>query len=190
MTGGPDLYAAQKARIIRWVDLHGPGLLRVAGAFATDRADAEDILQEAWVVLLAQISRLPSEENAGGWLHGIVLNVGRSRIRKSRRRQKLLEEGVNRLPSLETRQSSIESRLLVAQVWRAIGDLPSLQKDVLLARMVDGMSTEETARVIQRREGTVKSSLHRALRNLRKRFGSSLMEALDAVGSAAEEKQQ
>lgn len=184
----PDPYAAEKERIIRWVDLHGPDLLHVARSFAADQLGAEDILQETWIVLLAQIERLPSEENAGGWLHGIVLNVGRSSLRNSKNRRRLLDEQKDRLPSLETQQSPIEARILASEVWRAIGDLPSLQKDVVLARLIDGMSTEQTARAIGRKEGTVKASFHRAVKRLKKRFGSSVDEALDAIGAIDQEQ--
>jgi RNA polymerase sigma-70 factor (ECF subfamily) len=44
--------------------------------------------------------------------------------------------------------------------------LPERQREVLLLRLIEGMSTAETARLLQCAEGTVKATLHHATRRL------------------------
>ncbi len=126
--------------------------------------------------------KLPPDEEAGTWLHTIVMNVARSRIRRVKRRLKLMEENdgeVARPARLDG--PPLEAALLYQAVNRAISDLPSLQRRVLLYRIVDGLSTVETARAVDRSEGTVKSSLSRAVATLKGRFGDQLRTALDGV---------
>ncbi len=128
--------------------------------------------------------KLPPDEEAGAWLHTIVMNVARSRIRRVKRRLKLMEENdgeVARPARLDG--PSLEASLLYKAVTRTISELPSLQRRVLLCRIVDGLSTKETARVVDRSEGTVKSSLSRAVATLKGRFGDQLRTALDSVSS-------
>lgn len=67
-------------------------------------------------------------------------------------------------PSLEGEQSKL-------RIWQAIAELPELQREVLLLRVVDERSTAEVAQILDRAEGTVKASLHRALTRLRNTVG-------------------
>jgi RNA polymerase sigma factor (sigma-70 family) len=48
----------------------------------------------------------------------------------------------------------------------AVLGLPERQRDVVLLRLVEGMSTAETAQLLACAEGTVKATLHRATRKL------------------------
>lgn len=60
-------------------------------------------------------------------------------------------------------------------------ELPRLQRDVVLARYLDGLSTREAAEALGRAEGTVKAALHAARKTLRSSFGESLRHALQDV---------
>ena len=60
--------------------------------------------------------------------------------------------------------------------WRRVASLPKLQREVLVLRIVEGLSTTEAAERLGRAEGTVKASLSRGLSSLR----TELSDALDA----------
>ena len=156
-----------------WVKEYTPRLLDVARSFAEGPTEPEDILQETWITALHKCGQRKTDDAVGAWLTAITLNIGKSLVRKRQRRMTLTAlwsdaasrgwRGVG-APELD---EELSSRAL----WRAIAELPQLQKDVLLLRVVDDMSTKQTADHLDRAEGTIKVSLHRALKSLRGRLG-------------------
>jgi RNA polymerase sigma-70 factor (ECF subfamily) len=162
----------------------------VARAHAASEDDAREAVAEAWTVVLAKEDDLPDEARAHGWLLGVVRNVARARRRQAARRRELEQEHAPELArAAAAHQPPVEATLLAQQVWRAISALPELQRDVVVARLLDGMSTKVVAQAIQRTEGTVKTSLHRGLRRLRDEFGTTLEEALSATSSSPHDQE-
>lgn len=153
------------------VRAHTPRLLAVARAFAHGDEEAEDLLQEAWIVAHRQWGGRDAGAPVAGWLHGIVLNIGRGRWRRRRRRERLLALWQGRPREDDgTRPPDVGDALLRERLWRDVAALPELQRRVLLLRVVDELSTAQAAAAIGRAEGTVKASLHRALATLRARW--------------------
>lgn len=150
---------------------HTPQLLSVARAFADGAEEADDLLQELWIVASREMHRRPAGAPLRAWLHAVLLNIGRARWRRRRRRERLMalwSDGVE--PSVGV-AADIGDALIRARLWREIAKLPELQRRVLLLRIVEGMSTATAAATLHRAEGTVKASLHRALATLRRRCG-------------------
>lgn len=147
---------------------HTPRLWPVARAFASADTDAEDLLQDLWITVHERWSQRPTDGDAGAWLHVVLLNLGRARWRRQTRRARLLrwwrphDELATAPPD-----TSVGSAMARAALWRAVADLPGLQRDVLVRRLVSDESTREVANALGVAEGTVKASLHRALRTLR-----------------------
>ncbi len=152
-----------------WMREFGAQLLLVARAFEVDYITAEDILQETWIVALKNLNSRRNGSAVKVWLHNVVLNVGRSVVRRAARRRKLMSLW-NGTPS-HAAPPSFESEQVRQLLWRAIADLPRLQRQCLLLRVVEGMSTTEVAECLDRSPGTIKTSVHRAGQTLRKRLG-------------------
>ncbi|MEZ4414281.1 MAG: RNA polymerase sigma factor [Gemmatimonadota bacterium] len=150
-----------------------PRLLPVAASFADRETEAEDILQEVWIQVSRTMDRRPPDAPLGAWLYRITLNVGRSHRRRRRRREGLRigQWGWWSRDRDETRVPTIEGAQAKKRIWQAIADLPDLQKEVILLRVVEERSTAEVAQILGRAEGTVKASLHRALGKLRNEIG-------------------
>ena len=161
-------------RVAGWIDEFGPRLLHVAIAMTGDPDEAEDALQEVWLIALRRHQVLVRSPHVGAWLYRVLANVVRGRRRTARRRRGLLQrfrprgEGAVEAPA----GGSLEEEQIKRRLWREIMDLPDLQRQVILLRTVEGLSTEETARAIGRAQGTVKASLHRAVKRLRARLGT------------------
>ena len=143
-----------------------------ARAFSRDGDEAEDLLQDMWIVALRRQHTLREGAPVGAWLHRVLLNLGRARRRKTARRALLTGRwGQSAVPAQPPAGAASVSREHVKTLlWREIAELPDLQRQVLLLRIVEGMSTAEAARAIDRAEGTVKTSLHRALLRLEVRL--------------------
>ena len=158
-------------RTIReWIREYGPQLLAVAQSFASEAQEAEDLVQETWVVAFRKFSRRPPDEAILSWLHSITLNLGKGLARRRKRRALLRMQWATDLPGLtaEVNAPSISRHLANRRLWSCIAELPDLQRQCVLLRVVDGMSTAEAGEALGRAEGTVKVSLHRALEKLRK----------------------
>lgn len=150
-----------------WIRDHTPRLLAVARAFASGEADAEDLLQEVWWRASQHAQDRPAGTPLGAWLVAVTVNVGRDHVRRRRRRERLLAFwGAPRSAVTVPGSPHHDGTAL----WRAVAELPTLQRDVLLLRVVEDYSTAECARALGRAEGTIKVSLARALARLRGRF--------------------
>ena len=153
-----------------WIDQYGPRLRPVARAFAAGAEEADDILQEAWIIAAHRSHLRPKGAPIGAWLYTVTLNVGRSLLRRRKRREGLLGAWnvIGDRPAYVGGSVDVAEELTRLRLWRVVSDLPWLQREVVLLRIVEGMSTKEAAESLNRAEGTVAASLHRAMKRLRK----------------------
>lgn len=134
----------------------------VARRFARDESEAMDALQEAFARLVAHAPRLRLTGKASTWLYPVVRNIIAERRRKERG-LRLVRVDDAPPPTARSDAPADESDLR-----QRLARLPDDQREVLLLRVIDGLSVEETALALSIPEGTVKSRLHHALNALRK----------------------
>ena len=156
---GDPLLAAQRDDFRR-MDLdalyreYADRLLHLAGSITFDRAVSEEIVQEAFVGLHRAGTRV---HNPGGYLRRSVVNLS---IKSIRRRQ---TAGRYRPPPQPT--TSIPE---IDEGWDAVQRLAPRQRAVVALRYWEDLSEAEIAAVLGWPPGTVKSTLHRALKRLKK----------------------
>jgi RNA polymerase sigma-70 factor (ECF subfamily) len=153
-------------------------LYRIARSIVRDDSDAEDVLQEAYVHAFAGLDGFRGEARIGTWFARIVINEALG----WRRRRRLTTQitcvstdtglnaevipfpGANRIADPEMTMAQSEIRMLLE---RAIDGLPESFRQVFIARLVEGMSVEETAELFGIPPQTVKTRLFRARALLR-----------------------
>jgi RNA polymerase sigma-70 factor (ECF subfamily) len=167
-------------------------LYRVARGIVRDEAEAEDVLQEAYVRAFAALGDFRGESGLPTWLTRIVMNEGLGRVRRRRRRRSeplealdraiqhgdtrvIMFPGVHASPSPEVAAAHAEVRRLLEA---AVDELPESFRLVFMMRDVEEMSVEETASTLKIRPETVKTRLHRARRLLRKSLDARLSTVL------------
>lgn len=171
-----------EVRLTELVRQHTPGMRALASRVLGSAEEGEEVVQEAWVAVWRGRARIPESGVSVPWLRGVVLNLCKSRIRKRSRRTRLSRKWAeNSTPPSADSQTPVEARILLSQVLDAVMELPRLQRDVVLARYMDGLSTREAAEALDRAEGTVKAALHAARQTLRASFGDTLRHALQDV---------
>jgi hypothetical protein len=67
------------------VERYQSGLVRLARLWSREQADAEDIVQETWLVMLQSLDRFEGRSSLRAWLCGILVNLGRARLRRGAR---------------------------------------------------------------------------------------------------------
>lgn len=137
-------------------------------------ATAEDLFQQTWVKVMERIRSFDPSHSFEGWLFAMARNLAIDYLR--RYRPESIDEP---LPSGDSRAEQIPSggqnalALLLAEersaeLARAMTDLPLVFREVLTLRFEEEMKLEAIAAVLDLPLGTVKTRLHRALKQLRR----------------------
>jgi len=160
------------------MERHYRRLYRIALSYLRDADDALDAVQETFVKVFQSASSWDGSADAGPWLTRIAVNNSIDRYRRVKRRvqsEEPLPETDHTL-QLGAEEPSPERRVLGRElgerIGAALGGLPETQRAVFVLRHYDELKLEEIASVLNLSLGTVKSSLHRAVRQLRARLGS------------------
>ena len=151
------LYRRHTPRLLMFV-------LRVLGG---SRRDAEDVVQETWILVVERLETFRGEAAFGTWLTGVGLNVARSHLRRLNRRDEI---AVDVLPEPATRPASGDARI---DLDRAINLLPDGYRTVLVLHDVEGWRHREIAASLGITDGTSKSQLFAARRWIRSYLGQS-----------------
>jgi RNA polymerase sigma-70 factor (ECF subfamily) len=144
-------------------------LFRVVRGVIDDAAEAEDVLQDAWVRAFEHLASFRGEAQFSTWLARIAVHEAFARLKRGRRFVDLQPETEASLPASglldpERVTASVELRGVLESV---VGAMPSAYRAVFLMREVEGLSTAETAACLEISEEAVKVRLHRAKARLR-----------------------
>jgi RNA polymerase sigma-70 factor (ECF subfamily) len=164
-------------------------LFRTAWSILKDRGEAEEAVQSAYLSAFANLEDFAGRSSLSTWLTRIVINEALGRLRAQKRRRGQLENaGVAMLddyrqalmrgsdapaPDMELAREQMR-RLLE----HAVGSLPDAFRSVFVLREVEGLSSEETAELLEIPAATVKTRLFRARRKLQEILAPQLGTAL------------
>jgi uncharacterized protein len=174
------------------IDRHREGATRFALRILRGRADAEDVVQEAWLHAFLDLAELRARDRFVAWLLGIVVNLAKSRLRARRETPvddwaggRAIREFVwmDAEPTPAARQ---EARELHDHIWSALGALPQEQQETVQLHYVDGLRVWEIAALVGVPAGTVKARLHRARGRLRRALAAELGVPLESGGRREE----
>ena len=136
----------------RLLDRYGQSVLRLSYAYLHNMSDAEEILQDTLVQFLKTSPVFDSPDHEKAWLLRVASNLCKNRLIYDRRRRAD--------PLSETLAQ--EDRPDLSFVWEAVKALPVHQREVVHLFYHEGFATAEIARILGRKESTVRSDLRRA----------------------------
>ncbi len=150
-------------------------LFRVARSILKDDSEAEDVVQECYVRAFTQLHEFNGRSRLSTWLTRIAINEALGRLRH-RRKTASLEIAEPMRPAAQILtfppaseldpEGTMAQRQITEILERAIDALPEEFRVVLIARLVEEMSVEETAELLGLRPETVKTRLRRARKRL------------------------
>ncbi len=149
--------------------------------------EAEDLSQDVFVTVFKSIDKFRGDSKLSTWLYRIAANQCKNRYKYLARRQfhaaKPLDELSERdaagrdggpVMPLQAQISEpdkiVEGKRLEEAIQREIAALEDEQRLLVILRDIQGLSYHEMATITELPEGTVKSRLHRARMNLKKRL--------------------
>lgn len=141
-------------------------LFRFLSRMTNDPELAKDIVQETFLTVAAK--QVPSDRRSRGWLFQLARNLALSQLRKRRRRLRLFESGVHRLPSATPDPPpdvQAERAEVKDAVRLALGALSERDRTILLMRE-EGFTHREIAEAVSTTTGSVGTLFARALGKL------------------------
>ena len=163
-------------------------LFRAARGIIGSDWEAEEVVQDAYVRAFQALGAFREEAALGTWLTRIAINEARGRLRGRRETLPLTaldEETMGEIiqfPSVAANAADPERQAAIGEIRilleGAIAALPAPFREVFILRQVEGLSIEETARVLSIEPETVKTRLHRARMRLRQALQDQLAPAL------------
>jgi RNA polymerase sigma-70 factor (ECF subfamily) len=149
------LFRSHERRVMRWaMRLGGPGI------------DAEDVVQDVFLVAKRRLSSVEGPGQIAAWLFRTTERIVLAARRKQRLRRWLSRSadgaaaGVG-APRL-TPGEALEREREIAEVYRVLDRLPERQRRVLILFELEGLATQEIGELVGARVGTVRVLLFRA----------------------------
>jgi RNA polymerase sigma-70 factor (ECF subfamily) len=175
-------------------------LYRIARSILRNSTEAEDAVQEAYVCAFNHLASYRGESSLATWLSRITMNEALGRLRRRRVVVDLAvlegtraEAEIIPFPlsmSNDDPERTMAQRQILQLVEQATDNLPEAYRLVFVARVIEGMSVEETAELLNLRQETVKTRLHRARQlvrdQLNSQIGPVLMDAFPFAGRRCE----
>jgi RNA polymerase sigma-70 factor (ECF subfamily) len=171
--------AGDEAAFERVVRSYSPRLLALARRIVGSDEDARDVVQDGFLNAFRGLSNFEGQAKLSTWLHRIVVNVALMKLRTRRRKPEQSIETL--LPAFrddghhveqfrsweEPIDEALERRETREVVRKLIDELPESYRTVLVLRDIEGLDTEETARMLDLTPNAAKIRLHRARQALR-----------------------
>lgn len=134
---------------------------RMAMGVLHNRADAEEVAQDALLKAYKSFHTLRERAAFRGWLARIAWRLALDRQRGTRRREKREQASPNFVPQRDVEQVAAASEF-ETHLARAMDELPEKYRQTLILAAIEGYSTSEVASLLDLPEGTVKSRLFAA----------------------------
>ena len=165
---------------------HNERIYRAARAIVRDEAEAEDVMQQAYVNAFTHLAQFNGSALFSTWLTRIAINEALARVRRKGRYEAFDDapSTVDPLMSVNPSENPERQALtgeLRALLESAIDVLPNGMREVFVLRDVEGMSTLEVAECLGVSEDVVKTRLSRGRAMLRR----VLMERTGATAAEA-----
>lgn len=158
-------------------------LVAVARQILGSEDEARDAVQDAVASALRALPAFEGRARLSTWLHRITINAALMRLRSRRRRREDLwipaESCSDLVSGGDDPGVHVERRELLRCVLQALARLPEPYRDAIALRDIEGLDTEEAARLLGLSVGALKTRLSRARRALR------IQMAADEAAAAA-----
>ncbi len=156
--------ASQKELVRRYA----ASLLSVARRYARNNADAEDILQDCFILVFKKIQTFqPDKGTLAGWLRKIMVNTALAHYRKFNFSH---EKTVEILPENVDVSADVFAKMSFDEILVLVNTLPEGAREVFNMAVFDDFSHDEIAATLGIPAGTSRSLLSRARRLLQEKI--------------------
>lgn len=151
--------AIQENIVSELLDRYGNTVLRLAYSYMGNQADAEDVTQDVFLKIIEKQPNFNDTEHEKAWIIRVTINMCKNKLKSPSGKTSPLEDAGEIAVSDGNDKDS--------DVLNAVNSLPAPFKSVVHLFYYEGYKTEEIAKMIGKREATVRSMLHRAREQLK-----------------------
>jgi RNA polymerase sigma-70 factor (ECF subfamily) len=164
------------------VERYHSSMIRLALSFVPSRAVAEEVVQDTWLAMVRGLDRFEERSSLRTWLFTILVNRARTTgVREARSvpvgdagpvvdASRFASPGAWAVPPehwIEEAENRIDAAKLGDLLRAGLGGLPARQREVVLLRDVEGLSSAEVCGVLAISEANQRVLLHRGRSRLR-----------------------
>jgi RNA polymerase sigma-70 factor (ECF subfamily) len=146
---------------------HAPRLYSLAHRMLGNAADAEDAVQDTFLVVHKRLDSFRGEAALGTWLYRLAVNQCLDRLRSRAGRDAQATDSLDEPETTWQPSSRADRPVERMDLKRAIGKLPEGSRSVFVLHDVEGLEHREIGKLLGISEGTSKSQLHKARLRLR-----------------------
>jgi RNA polymerase sigma-70 factor, ECF subfamily len=183
------LRAGDEGAFVTLVERYNGSMLRLALSFVPSRAVAEEVVQDTWLAVLRGLAGFEGRSSLRTWMFTILVNRARTTGSREQRTIPVADTGpvvdASRFgpdgawsapPELwiEEAENRVEAGKLADLLRSAIDGLPDRQREVVLLRDVEGLSSAEVCSALAISEANQRVLLHRGRGKLRQALESGL----------------
>ena len=145
-------------------------MLGVCERYARNQADAEDILQDAFIKVFEKIGQFKGDGSFEGWIRKIVVNTALKKYTLSRYNKEVLEEDILVKEETQEGDPAAYNQLSEKDILQLIHQLPDGYRIIFNLYVIEGYRHEEIAEMLGIQSGTSRSQLAKARIMLQKQI--------------------
>lgn len=171
--GGSPALGERHACVAQLYQRYAPPLFEYLRRHLSAQSDAEDILAEVFIGALRHDLTRKSSDEQRAWLWTVARNKLNDAYRQAGRRQCVSLDAVGETEALSDEMTPEELALQqeeAASLRKYLQSLTAEQQEVLQLRFMGGLRCTEIAKLLHKRDGTIRSMLSRALNALRQQY--------------------
>jgi len=183
------LRAGDEQAFVALVERYNGSMLRLALSFVPSRAVAEDVVQDTWLAVLRGLAGFEGRSSLQTWMFTILVNRARTTGTREQRTIPVADagpvvdasrfgpDGAWSAPPehwIEEAEDRIEAGKLAVLLRSAMDGLPARQREVVVLRDVQGMSSADVCSILAISEANQRVLLHRGRGKLRQVLESEL----------------
>jgi RNA polymerase sigma-70 factor (ECF subfamily) len=184
--------ARDRGAITHVITCNNQRMFRTAWSILRNRAEAEECVQAAYLAAFAAIGSFEGRSALSTWLTRIVVNEALGRRRAEERRRRHLEgkgvavlddyrEALMRGSEADAPDVTVAREQIRKLLEQAVAGLPDVFRTVFVLREIEGLSSEDTAAILDVPVATVKTRLFRGRRKLQQMLAPELGTALSGT---------
>jgi RNA polymerase sigma-70 factor (ECF subfamily) len=185
------LRSGDERAFVSLVERYQEQMLRLAVAFVPSRAVAEEVVQDTWLAMLRGLQAFEGRSSLKTWLFTILVNRARTTGTREQRTIPVPDPepavdparfdasgGWSDPPGhwIEAAEGRVEAGKLAGRIRIMIDELPARQREVVILRDVEQMTSEDVCAVLAISEGNQRVLLHRGRSRLRQQFEDEFRE--------------
>ena len=180
------LQAGEEGALTEVAEKYGTKIYQLAFRYLKNKEDAEEVTQDVLYKVHRKVAEFRGDAALSSWIYRITFNTAMSRLRTAHYQMSRLDDalasrvgddemtGVPLAHDIADWSDMSDEHVLRSQLrrrlLRAIRALPAVYRAPVVLRDLAGLSTEEASRVLQVKDQTLKSRLHRGRLILRRQL--------------------